>query len=102
MTYEEANAKRPQIDAGVAEALAELAPDVVEIQYKIALDSTDEWSVFVRAVLSDEAAKDIRKLASRIFHTISDKIDLGTIGMFSYVDFRSQSDQAKSKEPAWV
>jgi hypothetical protein len=102
MLFQEANAKRPQIDAAVAETLAELSPDVVQIRYKIALDWSDEWAVYFHVLLSDEASKDTRELAPRIVHGFSDKLPLDTFGMFSYVHFRSQSEQAESAAPAWA
>jgi hypothetical protein len=102
MLFKEANAKRPQIDAVVAEVLAEFSPDVVELQYKIGLDWTDEWSVFFSAVLSDEAAdpKNLRGLVPRIVFGIADKLPLSTFEMFPYVVFQSVSEQAESKTPA--
>ena len=96
--------KQPQINAAVAEVLRELAPAVQQIRYEIAPDWTGQLAVFFRVLLSDEASsgKNRRDVGPRVIWGLSDKLDLPTLGMFPYFEFRSQSEQAKANEPDWA
>jgi hypothetical protein len=96
--------KQPQINAAVAAVLRELSPDVQHIRYEIAPDWSGQWAVFFRVLLSDEASDPVnhREIAPRVVRRISDKLDIPSLGMFPYFDFRSQSEQTKFHEPAWA
>jgi hypothetical protein len=53
------------------------------IRYSIGQDWTAEWATFFRVMLSDEAARNQPG------------------DMFPHFNFRSESEQAKQREPAW-
>jgi len=97
-------AKQPQINAAINAAMLELAPAVQRINYEIAQDWTGEWAVFFRVLLSDEAASQnrLRDVATNVVWRVSEKLDLPSLGLFPYFDFRSQSEQAVLNEPAWA
>jgi hypothetical protein len=96
--------KQPQINAAVAAVVRELSPDVQHIRFEIAPDWSGQWAVFFRVLLSDEASDpvNLREIAPRVVRRISDQLDIPSLGMFPYFDFRSQSEQTKFHEPAWA
>ena len=96
--------KRPQINAAIADVVRELSPAVQRINYEIAQDWSGEWAVFFRVLLSDEASNrnHLRDVATKVVWRMSDGLDLPSLGLFPYFDFRSQSEQAKLNEPAWA
>ena len=94
----------PQINAAVTDVVRELSPWVRHIRYEIALDWSEEWGVFFRVVLSDEAVskQHLRNVTTKVVSMMTEKLDLPNLGMFPYFDFRSESEQAALKEPAWA
>jgi len=96
--------KQPQINRAVSEVVKELYPDVQLIRYEIAQDWTGEWAVFFRVLLSDEASKraNLREIAPRVRRMISDRLDIPDLGTLPFFEFRSQSEQAEMKDPAWA
>ena len=100
-----AAAKKPQINAAVADVMKELAPLGVErINYEIAQDWSGEWAIFFRVLLSDAASSrdNLLNATTQVIWRMSAKLDLPNLGLFPHFDFRSQSEQAKVKEPAWA
>ncbi len=96
--------KQPQIAAAIDAVVAELSPAVQRINYDIAQDWSGQWGIFFRVLLSDEAASRnrLRDVATSVVWRMSDHLDLPTLGLFPYFDFRSQSEQAALNEPAWA
>jgi hypothetical protein len=96
--------KQAKIARGVAAVERELAPDVVHIRYEITPDWGDEWAIFFRILLSDEASREERlaEVASRARSRLADKLKLDESGLLAYFNFRSQSEQKTLKEPAWA
>jgi hypothetical protein len=41
-------------------------------------------------------------MAERVALTIRNEVDAEQLGLHSYFNFRSQSEQAELKEPAWA
>ena len=83
--------------------MQELSPWVSYIRYEIALDWSEQWAVFFRVVLSDEASTHhLREVTSRVIWRMTEKLDLPNLGMFPHFDFRSESEQAALNEPAWA
>jgi hypothetical protein len=80
-----------------------LQPDVIRIMYSFAVDWTGEQSLFFRIILSDKASSPqrLRETAQRITRKIRQEIKADESGLLTYFNFRSQSEQAKLKEPAW-
>ncbi len=96
--------KQPQIAAAIDAVVAELSPAVRRINYEIAQDWSGQWAVFFRVLLSDEAASRVRlrETATNVVRRTSERLDLPSLGLFPYFDFRSQSEQAVLNEPAWT
>lgn len=96
--------KQSQISAAIADGVGELKPAVQRINYEVAQDWSGQWAIFFRVLLSDEASSrdQLRDVAAKVVRRMSDKLDITDLGMFSYFDFRSQSEQTKVNEPAWV
>jgi len=94
--------KQPQINAAVAEVVNDLSPSVRYIRYDIGQDWSGQWAVFFRVMLSHDAVRNrLREVATRVVWRTSDRLDLPSLGLFPYFDFRSETEQAKLHEPAW-
>ncbi len=96
--------KRPQINAAVSEVVKELWPRVRYIRYDIARDWTDEWAIFFRVMLSDEASigDNLSDITKQVIWRLSDRLIVPEVGLHLYWDFRSESEQAALNEPEWV
>jgi hypothetical protein len=81
----------------------DLAPDVVHIRLRVARDWTDDPAVYFRVILSDEAAQRDRLagVAELVRARLSDELRLAELDHIPYVRFRSWSEQAKLRDPAW-
>jgi hypothetical protein len=92
-----------EIDRRVKEVARKLAPDVVRIRYALTLNSTGEESIFLRIVLSDLASteKKLPEVTGRVRAELRKEIDFAKFGLYTYFNFRSRSEQAQLKEPAW-
>jgi len=97
-------AKQPQINAAVSDVMRELSPWVRHIRYDIAQDWSGQWAIFFRVLLSDEASKTgrLRDVTTRVVERMSEQLDLPGLGLFPHFNFRSESEQAKLNDPAWV
>ena len=96
--------KDTQINAAIQTVLREMSPWVRHIRYRIEKDWSDDWTVFFRVVLSDEAAdrKHLRDVTSRVRSRLTDELDLPNLGMFTVTSFRSESEQAELNDPDWA
>jgi len=92
-----------KIKAGVQRAERALAPDVVRIVYSYTPDWTDEYALFFRIVLRDAASapNKLRQTTHKIEAKILAEIKADELGLQTYFNFRSESEQAKLREPAW-
>ncbi len=92
-----------KIRAGVKHAERALAPDVLRIMYSFAEDWTGGDSLFFRIILSDRASSPSRLSATtdRVKNKIREAIKAHELGLQTYFNFRSQSEQARLREPAW-
>ena len=93
-----------EIATGVEAAASALTPDVVRIRYDITEDWIGAPSIFFRIVLRDGALMnaDRRELSQRISHRILAEVHPDDLGLQAYFNFRSASEQAQLKEPAWA
>lgn len=93
-----------EIDKGVKSAADALAPDVVRIRYNVAEDWSGAPSIFFRIVLTDESllSADQWELSQRISRRILSDVQSDDLGLQPYFSFRSASEQAKLREPAWA
>lgn len=93
----------PQINAAIREVVNLLAPDLVYIRYEIGKDWSGDWAIFFRALLSDDASKNrLRDVASQVECRLAERLDFPAMGVFPYYNFRSESEQAEMREPAWA
>ena len=93
-----------KITAGVERAARALSADVVRIRYDIGTDWIGTPSVFFRIILTDNASKpeNLREVAQRISLKLMNEAKTDESGLHAYFNFRSRSEQAKLKEPAWA
>ena len=94
---------RQRIRAGVRRAENVLAPDVIRIIYSIGVDWREEYSLFFRIVISDEAASPdrLRETTHRITEKVLAEIKAQEFGLQAYFNFRSESEQSILREPSW-
>jgi hypothetical protein len=88
----------------VTEVVSQLSPSVRRIRYDIEQDWTGQWAIFFRVLLSDDASKpgNLRQIVPRIIWTMSERLNLPDLGMFPYFNFRSETEQALLRDPAWT
>lgn len=81
----------------------ELKPDVVRIRYTIERDWTGDWSIDFRILLSDSASgpRRLRRVAQKVRRLLGERIHPRELGLIKYCSFRSASEQADLKDPAW-
>jgi hypothetical protein len=92
-----------KIGAAVQELERVLAPDVIRIMYSVTLDWMGETSLFFRVVISDAASAParLRETTQRIIATILQEIKAEELGLQTYFNFRSRSEQEMLREPFW-
>jgi hypothetical protein len=92
-----------KIKNGVQRAKRALSPDVIRIVYSLAEDWTGQHSLFFRVILSDKASAPHRlpETTQRVSSRILTEIHVHELGLQTYFNFRSESEQAKLREPAW-
>jgi hypothetical protein len=99
-----AEQKAPEINAAIESIRREMAPAVQYIRYEVGQDWSGDWAIFFRVVLSDDASKrqNLRAVAEDVERKISEQVDFPAIGVRPYFNYRSQSEQATLREPAWA
>lgn len=92
------------IAAGVERAAKALAAHVVRISYDIGTDWIGNTSIFFTVILTDKASapENLREVTERVSRRIMTETKTDQTGLQAYFSFRSQSEQAKLKEPAWA
>lgn len=96
--------KDVQINAAVRTVLKELYPSVKHIRYSIGKDWSDEWAIFFRVMLSDEAMDSRRwsDVTERLMDRMMQELDLPNLGLWPYFDFRMEAEQAELRDPEWA
>jgi hypothetical protein len=92
-----------KIRTSIQQAKRALEPDVIRIMFAFVEDWTEEYSLFFRIILSDAASSPnkLRETTQRVRLKILREIKGEELGLQCYFNFRSQSEQAKLREPAW-
>jgi hypothetical protein len=92
-----------KIRAGVQRAERDLAPDVIRIMYAFAEDVQGNISLFFRIVISDHAATParLRETTQKIIAKVWHEIQAEELGLQTYFNFRSKSEQAMLRDPFW-
>jgi hypothetical protein len=96
---------KPQIDPIVTEALKELSPWVRHIRYEVRPDGAGDLALLFRVVLSDKASRSKASRLSvmgRVRDQIRRRVFVPDLGLSPVFLFRSESEQAKMKDPAWT
>ena len=97
--------KETEIAAAVAEVERLLVPDVIHIRFNIGQDWKDDWAVFFRVLLSDDAVSTkvkMREILAKTDQALDNRIDYDGLGLFHYRNIRTVSEQARIKEKAWA
>ena len=92
-----------KIRAGAQKAERALAPDVIRILFSFDENWVGEVSLYFRIVISDDAAKParLRESTQRIIARVSREIKADDLGLETYFNFRSRSEQEELKDPLW-
>jgi hypothetical protein len=92
-----------KIMAGVRRAERDLAPDVIRIMCSFAEDVQGNFSLFFRIVISDAISTpaNLRETTQRIIAKVSRLIKSEELGLQTYFNFRSESEQAVLRDPLW-
>jgi len=70
---------------------------------EIGKDWSDEWAIFFRIVVTDDAAKNrLSDIRTKIVRGLARELDFPVLGVYPYHNFRSESEQALLREPAWA
>ncbi len=95
--------RETEIESAIAEVERELKPDVIRIRYEIGQDWSDQWSIFFRIVLRDDAVgKRIGESRQKVVQALARRLDFRVMGVFAYHNFRSESEQARLREEDWA
>ena len=97
-------ANTPQLHADVRRAAQPLGADVVHINFEIGFDVMGFASIFFNIVLTDEASSParLRFVTQQIALTLMNQLKTDENGVHAYFNFRSQSEVAHVKDPAWA
>ena len=81
-----------------------LGADVVSIKFEIGFDAMGVASIFFNIVLTDEASRQarLRFVAQNVALTLMNQLKTDENGVHAYSNFRSQSEVASIKDPAWA
>jgi hypothetical protein len=92
-----------KIRSGVQRAERALAPDVIRIMFSFAVDVMREYSLFFRIVISDRAAQRdrLRETTQRIIARVLREVKAEELGLQTYFNFRSKSEQALLRDSFW-
>lgn len=94
----------PQLQDEVRHATQSLAADVVNVKFEIGFDAMGFASIFFNIVLTDEASRParLRFVAQHVSLTLMHQLKTDEKGVHAYFNFRSQSEAASVKDPAWA
>jgi hypothetical protein len=94
--------KQAEIAEVVAQVERSLAPDVAHLFYIIDTDWSDDWAIYSRVVLSDDAGENrLRQVVANVSSRLSEVLDFQALGLRPYYNFRSVSEQAALREDVW-
>ncbi len=94
----------PQLQNDVRLAALSLGADVVSVKFEIGLDELGSPSIFFKIVLTDEASRParLRFATQHIALTLMNQLKTDEKGVRAYFNFRSESEVASFKDPAWA
>ncbi len=85
-------------------AAQSLGADVVRINFEIGLDVMGVDSIFFKIVLTDEASSParLRFVTQHVAFALMNQLKTDENGVHAHFNFRSQSEVASIKDPAWA
>lgn len=94
---------KQQVNTAISDVISLMPRDVVRINYEVAQDWSGDWAIFFRVLLSDDAANQrLRAVTTQVRSALAQRLDFDSMGLFSYYNFRSVSEQAALREEAWA
>ncbi len=92
-----------RLQADVQRAAQSLGEDVVHINFELGTDVMGFDSIFFNVVLTDEASRParLRFVAQHVALSLMNQLRTDENGVHAYFNFRSQSEVAATKDPAW-
>lgn len=95
--------RQSQIAEHVAAIAEELARDVVRIRYSIDPDWSDDWAIFFRVLLTDDASSEERRpeVIRRVRERLMSDPEIAESGLLHYFNFRNEAEQKILQEKAW-
>lgn len=80
MRFPESTMRPAKINAAVSEVVRLMAPDVERIRYEVCQDWSDDWAIFFRVVLSDEASRTrLREITAKIVAHLDERLDFSSM-----------------------
>jgi hypothetical protein len=103
MLFPPAIVKHSEIEAALGGVVRDLWPSIVRIKYSIELDWNGEWGIFFKVVLADRAIRNVREnLTFSLLQRLGERLNWEQLGVIPYFNYRSESEQAELREPAWA
>jgi hypothetical protein len=95
--------KQAEIDAAIARVQRSIGSDVARIRYEIGEDWSDQWAIFFRIVLTDDAARHrLEEVATRVVRGLAQQLDFPAWACSPIIIFEACPEQAMLQEPAWA
>jgi hypothetical protein len=97
-----------EVEKAVDEFLKTLGPEVVRVRYNIGEDWMGDPALHFRIVLADSSVDlksldKVGKVTGQIRRPFFEKLQsLGNWGLFPYINFRTESEQAQLNDPKWA
>lgn len=96
-------ARQSDINAAIDDVVKDLSQWIVRIRYTIDHDWNGEWGIFFRVVVTEKATRDVRpNLTFNLLLRLGDRLNWEQLGVMPYFNYRSESEQAQLREPAWA
>jgi hypothetical protein len=97
-----AKAKSSNVQSAVAEVVNLLSPDVIRIRYDFGPDWSGDPGIYFRTVLSDEASQQrLGQIARRVESLLDERLDFHEMGVFSYFNYRNDTEQKALRDVRW-
>lgn len=91
------------VQAPITQVVQLFTPAISHIRYSIEEDHYGDISLFLRIVLTDEAAKlGTYIVCKKITLAVQNRLRLIELDLFPYFNWRSASEQAKLQHPDWA
>jgi hypothetical protein len=93
-----------ELSAQIARIEGALKPSIVRIKATLGEDTSGQPAIYFRVLLTDAASKPARlgQVSRRVRSMIVEELDpFNKWGVYPYVRFRSESEQALMNDPNW-